>query len=133
MANSKKITVAGRVGTEPETRALQDGTTVTSFSLAADDGYGDKKHTDWFRVSFFGKRGDTLAQYVKKGHTLLVFGQFSSREWTNNAGEKRTSLEIRGDDFDLIHGKDNTEAPRQSAPSRQSPPASAAFGDDSGF
>lgn len=134
MANSKKIIVAGRVGTEPETTFLQDGTAVTKFSIAADDGFGDKKHTDWFRVTFWGKRGQTLAEYVRTGHTLLVFGQFSSREWTDNSGATKTSLEIRGDDFDLIHGKEEGSAPRQESRQQAPRPAPAqaapAFGDD---
>lgn len=121
---SNKIHITGRLGQDSETRFMPNGDPVLSFSVADDIGFGDKKTTQWWRCSMFGKRGETLAQYLKKGQQVVVHGDCTMREWATNEGEKKHSLECRVSDVDLVGGKreecEHTPSSSGSAPGSNS-------------
>lgn len=97
------ITVAGQLGKDCESRVLQDGTAVTSFSVA--DSQGRDKPTIWWNCSLFGKRAEALSQYLTKGQAVAVSGTISEREWMDKDGNKRKSMDIRVADVALQGGK----------------------------
>src|SRR3546814_10415314 len=63
------ITVTGGVGRDAELRSTQRGDQVCSFNVGVNQGYGDKKSTNWYRVSLWGKRGESLQPYLLKGRS----------------------------------------------------------------
>lgn len=75
----KNITIAGTVGKDAEQRRTQSGDAVLGWSVAVDDGYGEKKSTLWFDCSLWGKRGDSLSQFIKKGTKVAVSGELGTR------------------------------------------------------
>ena len=87
-------TFTGRLGRDAETRKVND-TTVTSFSLASDVGYGDKKTTIWLDCSIWGNRGVTLEPALVKGAEITVIGELSEREYTNKDEELKKALSLR--------------------------------------
>ena len=50
-----KTIIIGYLGKDPETKVGQNGKSVTKFSVAVNDGYGDKKHTQWYNAVAFDK------------------------------------------------------------------------------
>jgi single-strand DNA-binding protein len=96
----QKTIILGNLGGTPQAKALQDGTSVTTFSVAVNErGKGGEKSTAWFRVSVFGKQADACLQYLDKGSAVLVEGRLlfdketgSPRVWGD--GEKRASFEL---------------------------------------
>lgn len=88
------ISITGRVGGDAETRTAGSGT-VTNFNCAVDQGYGDSKQTNWFRVAIWGERGSKLAQYIKKGDKLAVTGELVIGEYNG-----KPQYEIRAADLD---------------------------------
>ncbi len=97
------ITIAGSLGKDAEMRYLANGDPVASFSVA--DSQGREKPTIWWNCSLFGKRGESLAQYLVKGQAVTVSGTVSEREWTDKDGQKRKSMDIRVADVALQGGK----------------------------
>ena len=119
------ITIAGQLGRDAEVRFLPDGTGVASFSVA--DSQGKEKPTIWWRCSLFGKRAESLAQYLTKGQSVTVSGTVTEREYQKD-GATVKAMEIRVNDVALQGGKRDGAAPapapqRAAAPSR--PPARA--------
>ena len=105
------ITVAGQLGKDAEIRHLPNGDAVTSFSVA--DSQGKDKPAIWWNASLFGKRGESLAQYLVKGQAVTISGTVSEREWADKEGGKRKSMDIRVNDLALQGGrKDAAPAPR---------------------
>lgn len=94
------ITVAGKLGRDAEVRQTQGGDSVCSFSVAVDQRNGRDKSTNWWRVSLWGKRGDALAQYLTKGSSVTVSGEFSLSEY-----EGKPQLNIRANEIALQGGK----------------------------
>ena len=96
----KTITIAGRITRDAVTRTTQQGDKVTGFSVAVDDGFGQNKRTMFFDCSLWGKRGDSLAQYLVKGASVTVAGDLSTRDH-----DGKTYLTVRVAEITLQGGK----------------------------
>lgn len=114
------ITIAGRIGRDAETRRAGDDS-VTGFTVAVDQRNGRDKTTNWWRVSLWGKRGDALAQYLRKGDNVTVSGEFSLTEY-----DGKPQLNIRANEVALQGGKPDSHNER----GQQQQPTNSAFGDD---
>jgi single-strand DNA-binding protein len=90
------LSITGRVGGDAETRQAGSGT-VTNFNCAVDQGWGDNKQTNWFRVAIWGDRGSKLAQYIKKGDKVAVTGELVIGEYNG-----KPQYEIRAADVDCF-------------------------------
>ena len=103
-----KITIAGRLGRDPEMRYMPNGDAVTNFSLATDSGFGENKKTIWFRVSVWGKRAEVANQYLSKGSAVLVEGRMRAddnggpRMYTRQDGTVGANYEITASDFAFL-------------------------------
>ena len=94
-------TAAGNCGRDAETRTLQSGDKVTSWSVAVEQRVkGGEKATQWLDCSMWGERGEKVGQYIKKGGKVTVMGELSTREH-----EGRTYLQIRVSEVTLQGGK----------------------------
>jgi len=89
-----KVTLVGRVGSEPVTRETSKGDPVCNLSIATNNGYGDNQTTDWHRVTFFGKLASVVSEYVKQGQELFIDGRITYRKYTDNNGVEKTSTDI---------------------------------------
>jgi single-strand DNA-binding protein len=127
------ITVAGQLGKDAEIRYMPNGDPIASFYVA--DSQGKDKPTIWWRCSLFGKRAESLANYLLKGQAVTVSGVVTEREYTDKDGTQKKAQEIRVNDVALQGGK-REEAPQRSAPSQRPSskpapaPASSGFKDD---
>jgi len=95
----KNITIAGRLTKDAETRQAGSDN-VTSFSVAVDDRQGKEKTTLFFDCSIWGKRGDSLREYLTKGTSITASGDLSKREH-----DGKTYLTVRVNEVTLQGGK----------------------------
>lgn len=102
------IIIAGQLGKDAEIRHLSDGSSVAGFSVA--DQQGRDKPTIWWNCSLFGKRAESLAQYLTKGQSVTVSGTLTEREYTNRNGVKTKAQDIRVNDVALQGGQRQQEA-----------------------
>lgn len=94
------LTAIGRVGRDAVLRRTQSGDAVLGFSLAIDAGFGDKKVTTWLDCSMWGKRGESVADFIKKGERLGVSGELATREH-----DGKTYVTLRVSDVTLLNAK----------------------------
>ena len=121
------LTIAGQLGKDAEIKYMPNGDAVASFSVA--DSQGKDKPTIWWNCSLFGKRAESLSQYLLKGSAVTVSGSVTEREWTDKEGGKRKSMDVRVQDIALQGGKRDS-ATTQQAPQRQAQkPAPSGFDD----
>ena len=95
-----QILLIGRAGTDPEMRYTPSGTPVTNFRLAVNNNRRDQngewtEDTEWFTVTAWERQAESVNQYLAKGRRVFVDGRLSTRQYTSNSGEARTSLEVR--------------------------------------
>lgn len=98
-----KAIVIGNLTRDPELKSLPSGIKVCSFSLATNRVWKDKngarqEGTDYHNVVVFGRQAETVAQYMKKGSSILVEGRMQTRSWDDKGtGEKKYRTEIIAD------------------------------------
>lgn len=91
------VTIAGRLGKDPETRFTQGGQKVTSFSVATSIRRKGQEETLWWRVTVWGDRFDKMISYLKKGSAVIVNGEMNLSHYNDRDGKNQTSLEITAD------------------------------------
>ena len=98
-----KAIVIGNLTRDPELRSLPSGIKVCTFSLATNRVWKDKngakqESADYHNVVVFGRQAETVAQYMKKGSSMLVEGRMQTRSWEDKtSGEKKYRTEIVAD------------------------------------
>jgi single-strand DNA-binding protein len=110
------LTIAGQLGRDAEVRFLPNGDPVANFSVA--DSQGKDKDAIWWNCQLFGKRAESLGQYLTKGQSVTITGSVSQRKYTDKNGVEKISTDVRVNDVALQGGK-RDETPRQAAPQRQ--------------
>lgn len=105
----KSITIAGNIGKDAVTRTTPNGDKVTSWSVAVEERNGQDKRSIWFDCTLWGKRGESLAQYLTKGGKVAVSGELSTRDH-----EGKTYLTIRVEQVTLQGGKPDGERQERS-------------------
>lgn len=111
----QRIEIIGHLGRNPEMRYTQDGTPVTTFSVATSQhwmGAGGERQekTTWFRVTAWRKLAETCNEYLAKGRLVFIEGTCSAHGWLNKqTGEANASIEITARNVKFL-GKSGTEA-----------------------
>ena len=91
-----QILLIGNAGRDAELRYTQNGRAVCNFSLAVNRSWQVnnewQEETEWFNVAVWGDHAERIN--VSKGNKVFVEGRLQSREYTNQAGVTRTSLDV---------------------------------------
>ena len=105
MRGFSKAIIAGNLTRDPELRNTPNGASVCSFAVAVNrvfrDQSGAQKETvSYIDCSAWGKLGETIAQYAKKGTGVIVSGRLDQRSWEDKTtGQKRSRVEVVVEDF----------------------------------
>ncbi|MGI2030596.1 single-stranded DNA-binding protein, partial [Endozoicomonas acroporae] len=82
-ASLNRVTLIGRLGKDPDCKATANGNAVTLLSIATEESWkkdGQKQtRTEWHRVVLYGKPAELAAQYLAKGHRVMIEGQLQTR------------------------------------------------------
>ncbi len=91
MADINNLVVTGRLTKDAEKKVLPTGTTLVTFAIANNTGWGDYKKTLFLECNLWGKLGEGVFQYLKKGKTVAVTGSLEVQKWTSSQdGQERT-------------------------------------------
>ena len=92
-----KVILIGNLTKDPELRYTPQGTPVCTLRLASTTKYksgdGMKDDTLFINVVVWGKQGETVAQHLSKGRSVLVDGRLQERRWESE-GQQRSRFEI---------------------------------------
>ena len=102
MAGSvNKVILMGNLGRDPESRTLQNGGKVVTFSIATSETWSDKasgerkERTQWHRIVIFNDRlGEVAERYLKKGRKVYIEGALETRKFTDKDGQERETTEV---------------------------------------
>lgn len=115
MRGFSKAIITGNLTRDPELRTTPNGASVCSFSVAVNRVYRDSNGEQREDVSFidcsaWGKLGEMINQYAKKGSGVLVSGRLDQRSWEDKTtGQKRSRVEIVAEDFNFTGGGSRSE------------------------
>jgi single-strand DNA-binding protein len=150
-----KVILVGNLGNDPDVKATQGGTTVTTISVATSEQWKDKQtgqaqeRTEWHRVKFFGRLAEIAGDYLRKGSQVYIEGSLRTDKYTDKNGIERYSTDIIANEMQMLGGRGeggqgggggyergSRQAPaqrREPAQARSSAPAPSAGFDDVPF
>jgi single-strand DNA-binding protein len=120
-----KVFVYGNLTRDPELKALPGGSNVCNFSVATNRVFTGKdgkkqEQAEFHSIVAFGRQAEIIAQYLRKGSTILVEGRIQTRSW-DKAGVKQYRTEIVVENMQLgprSAGGSTGGGDRPSAPNR---------------
>lgn len=115
-----QMQLIGTLGKDAEVKDV-DKTKVINFSVAVNQGYGEKKTTLWVDAAKFGDK-IAVANYLKKGTKVFISGEPTLVNWTSKTGTSGTSLRLRVNELELL-GENKTKQSEDSV-SEQIPASS---------
>lgn len=89
----------GNLGKDCEVRAAGNGDPAANFSLGVQVGTKSAPETMWVRCSLYGKRAESLSQYLLKGQRVIVTGRLKMATWSDKEGRERTDLRMNVTDL----------------------------------
>lgn len=107
-----KIFIMGRLTRDTELRRTQNGTAVTSFTLAVDRDFKNadgSKDTDFIDVVAWRATAEFVVKYFAKGRMAVVEGRLQMRDWTDKEGNKRRNAEVLANSIYFGDNKKDTE------------------------
>ena len=135
MQGINRVCVLGNVGVDPELRRTQSGDSVLPLRIATEESYKDKqgswqKRTEWHSAALWGKRAESLSQYLHKGTQVYIEGSLRTSSYETKEGLKQHKTEIVVRDLVLCGGRSqgyqSTPPPaRVSAPAARRTPSQA--------
>jgi single-strand DNA-binding protein len=105
-----RVTLIGNLGHDPELKYLDQGIAYTTIRIACTDRVRDKEgnyrdRTEWVSVNLWRGQAEIVAKYCKKGSTICVEGRLRNHSWETPAGEKRSRIEVEGQQIILLDGR----------------------------
>lgn len=124
MSDLNQFTFTGRLGKDPESRALPSGEPVCNFSVAVGSSWKDKatgakqERVEWVNCAVFGKLSEICTQYLRKGSQIAAVGELRTRKWQDKSGVDRWTTEVIVNQMTMMGSKPADAAPaeRQAAP-----------------
>jgi len=97
MAGVCKVILIGNLGRDPETRYTPSGAMNVQFTMAV-----SRRFTDQTLDSL------TQSGYLTKGKQVFVLGTLEAREYQDQQGQTRTSLDVRAEEIQLLGSRGDT-------------------------
>lgn len=100
------IKIHGYLGRDPELKEYRNArgetNNLVNFSVGVSRDMGDE--TDWFDVTFFGRRAEVIEKFFSKGSQIIVTGRMQS-DTVEKDGRKHKYWKLIGSSFDFCDSK----------------------------
>lgn len=98
----------GRTTRDVEVRYNGD-MAIWKFTVAIDDGYGEKKRTNFIPVTVFGKTAESCEKFLAKGRLVAVQGKIQTGSYVNKNGDKVYTTDVIGDKVQFLEWGEKQE------------------------
>lgn len=125
----------GRLGKDVDTRYMQNGDAVSSFSIAVGSKWKDKsgemqEAAEWVMCTAFGKLSEICGKYLAKGSQVYVSGRMKTEKYQDKQGVEKYTTKIIVEQMQMLGGKKDGEQPK---PKQQVPAGFEDFDSDITF
>jgi single-strand DNA-binding protein len=100
-----RVIIVGNLTRDPDLRYTPGGTAVANFTLAVNDGYGDKQTVDFIRVTAWGKTAENVTNYCPKGSKVAVDGRLKQQNYEDKNGNKREKVYVNAQQIMFLNAK----------------------------
>lgn len=108
-----KVILMGRLVKDPEVRYTQseNSTCIASFTIAVDRKFkrDGEQSADFINCVAFGKLGEHVERYYRKGLKTALTGRIQTRNYTNRDGQKVYVTEVVVEELEFAESKNSGE------------------------
>jgi single-strand DNA-binding protein len=115
MSDANTLFIQGRLTRDVEVRHTQGGMAVASFGIASNDKYKDEERVCFLDCAAFGKSGEALARFHKKGDAIILQGKLRLEKWQAKDGSNRSKHSLAVDRWHFVGGKRDSQPEPQPA------------------
>jgi single-strand DNA-binding protein len=110
-----KVILMGRLTRDAEVRYSQgeSSTAIARFSLAVDRRFrrdNDEQNTDFINCVAFGKTGEFLERFGRKGTKFVIEGRIQTGSYTNKDGQRVYTTDVVVEQVEFAESKASGES-----------------------
>ncbi|MFO0894240.1 MAG: single-stranded DNA-binding protein [Phycisphaerales bacterium] len=107
MASFNKVLLMGNLTRDIEVRHTPSNQAVARIGLAVNRKYRTKDNEEREETTFvnceaWGKTGEIMAQYLRKGSPVFIEGRLKLDQWEDKDGQKRSAMNVVVENFQFI-------------------------------
>lgn len=104
------VMIIGNATKDPELRYStgENPTAICRFSIANNEGYGERKETNFVNIVVFGKQAENCEKYVKKGSKVAVLGRLKTGSYEKN-GQRIYTTDVIANVVEFLSGNKQEE------------------------
>lgn len=130
MANTNIFVFTGNLVAEPEVKMTKSGSKMCTLRIACSTGWGDNKHTSFFRAIAFGSRAEYCETWLAKGNKVCINGSVKADSYENKDGVKIPTFDIMINDIEKLTFEGKAPAPKQAEKQTSIPQGFEAVADE---
>ncbi len=114
MRSINKVIIIGNLTRDPETKEVQNGQKITTFSIATNrrwvtSGSDEKMSTEYHDCVAWARLAEICETYLKKGKLVYIEGYLKTRSWTTEDGMKRFRTEVVVQDLIMLDKRERSD------------------------
>ena len=114
MHGINKVQLIGNVGRDPQTKYLDSGVPVTTFSFATSETHRKRDgnritSTEWHNIVLWRGLAELAEKYVRKGDPLFIEGKLHTRTWEDKEDNFRKTTEIVANNLIMLSPRDSRD------------------------
>lgn len=107
MRSINKVILIGNLTRDPETKEVQNGQKITTFSIATNrrwitSGQDEKTSTEYHDCVAWARLAEICEKYLQRGKLVYIEGYLKTRSWTTEDGMKRFRTEVVVQDLIML-------------------------------
>lgn len=107
-----KVILIGNLTKYPEVRTTNNGTYVTTFSIAVNRKYkaqDGSQITDFFDIVAWRQLAELCGKYLEKGRKIGIVGELQTRSYESKDGTRRYVTEIVASEVEFLTPKGSVQ------------------------
>ncbi|MFN3603379.1 MAG: single-stranded DNA-binding protein [Leptonema sp. (in: bacteria)] len=114
------VILTGRLTSDPTYKVIQNGNSLSTFSIANNRRYKKQSgevttETSFINCTAWGRLSDFSKSYLRKGMLIVVEGRLKQNSWQTEEGKNQSSLNVIVNNIQILTQKANvtSENPSQ--------------------
>ena len=104
-----QLIIIGNLTKEPELRTTPSGKNVVKFTVAVNEGFGEKKSVTYFEVNAWEPLSDSCYKYLYKGMKVMAMGRASVKPYVGKDGSAHGEVILTASSVEFLSRKQPEE------------------------
>lgn len=95
----------GRITKDIELRTTSNNKSLSQFTIAINEGYGEEQRTNYIDCTVWGKQAENMSKYCSKGSLIAIEGRLQTGSYEDKEGTKRKTTKVVAESIQFLGNK----------------------------